>query len=281
MTRLADDHYFLTTSTSHEHHVHELHEYLLDVWWPDLDVNLTRVTEQWAAIVVAGPDALALLQKIETSPFAGEMQHLSMVTGSIMGIGARILRLSFSGEWAVEIYVPASHGARLWRQLRDLGAVPYGLDAMDALRIEKGYIGVGAEANGRSSPIDLGLPSGRNRSDYFIGKQGLQRLHAGNDHRLELVGLLADEPKFRLNEGAQLIDHAEDQGFGSSVGHITSAGYSPTLQRYVALALLRNGRSRKDGTLYVADPINGAATPALAHISSPVFYDPENARLRE
>lgn len=280
LTCMAPNHYFLTTSTSHEIHVHEHLEYLLDAWWPELEVNLTRVTDYWSAVAVAGPEARALLKKAGMPPSADDLQHMSFAPATIMGIEARIMRLSFSGEWACEIYVAASNGARLWRQLRNLGAVPYGLDAMDALRIEKGYIGVGAEADGRTSPVDLGLPSGIRRTEKFLGRDGLKRLHERSGDRLELVGLIAEDSSFCLNEGAQLVNQADEPGFGTIVGHLTSAAFSPTLQRYIALALLRNGRSQIDGTVNVMDPMRGANTPGSARVTLPLFYDPESARPR-
>jgi len=280
LTCMAPNHYFLTTSTSHESHVHEHLEYLLDAWWPELDVNLTRVTDYWAAVAVAGPEAQALLQEAGMSPSAADLQHMSFAPATIMEVQARIMRVSFSGEWACEIYVPASNGARLWRQLRELGATPYGLDAMDALRIEKGYIGVGAEADGRTSPLDLGLPSGIRRNEKFIGHDGLKRLHERAGDRLELVGLVAEDSSFRLNEGAQLINQADERGFGTIVGHVTSAAFSPTMQRSIALALLRNGRNRIDGNVNVTDPMRGARTSGSARVTLPLFYDPGNKRLR-
>jgi sarcosine oxidase subunit alpha len=151
---------------------------------------------------------------------------------------------------------------------------------MDALRIEKGYIGVGAEADGRTSPLDLGLPSGIKRTDKFIGRDGLKRLHERDGARLELVGLLAEDASFPLNEGAQLINQADERGFGTIVGHVTSAAFCPTMQRSIALALLRNGRNRIDGNVNVTDPMRGARTSGSARVTLPLFYDPGHKRLR-
>jgi sarcosine oxidase subunit alpha len=108
----------------------------------------------------------------------------------------------------------------------------------------------------------------------------MQRLHEKAVDRHELIGLVADDPSFPLNEGAQLIERARDTGFGTIIGHVTSAAFSPTLDRHVALALLRNGRNRVGDAVLVIDPMRGITTAQPARVAAPVFYDPENARVR-
>ncbi|MEX0707831.1 MAG: sarcosine oxidase subunit alpha family protein [Woeseia sp.] len=282
VTRLDESRYFLTTSTSHAAHVHEQLDYFLEICCAGMEVAVTCVTEYWAAIAVAGPRAPAVLQAVgvDCSPRIEQLPFMAVTTGTVAGIPARLLRISFSGEWACEIYVPARQSTHVWNELRRHGALPYGLEAMDTLRIEKGFIGVGAEANGRTTPIDLGFARMTGKTERHIGQYGLQRVHRNAGNRLELVGLLADDPGAAMNQGAQLLATQGQRGFGSSIGHVSSAAYSPTLGRHVALALLAGGRSRTGDSVYVADPLRGSKRDLRASVCAPCFYDPDGTRLQ-
>ena len=76
-------------------------------------------------------------------------------------IPARLFRMSYSGELAYEIHVPANHGRAMWEAVIAAGApfglMPYGTEAMSTLRIEKGHVVVGPEADGRTTADDLGM----------------------------------------------------------------------------------------------------------------------------
>lgn len=283
---LAPGHWLLTCSTSHAEEVREHFEFLLDGVWPELDVHLGAATEQWAAVAVAGPRARAWLTRLvqDTDRDFTALGHRQCATGTVTGLPARFLRVSFSGEYACEIHVPAGSGADLWRRLLAESAgetiTPYGLEAMDVLRIEKGYLAGGAEIDGRTCPFDLRLEKFLKRDRRFIGFHGLQRSALQRQDRLQLVGLLAADPKQTLREGAQILTTAEAQGFGAAVGHVTSAAFSPTLGRHVALALVRGGRARMDETVYLADPVRGVRKRQPATITMPVFYDPAGKRFK-
>lgn len=281
VTCLGEGRYFLTVSTSHAEQVHEHLEYFREFCCAELKVAVTCVTEYWGAVAVAGPRAAALLQQVDVrcAPGIGELSHMSATTGTVAGLPARLLRVSFSGEWACEIYVPARRISQIWRELLRLGAIPYGLEAMDVLRIEKGFISVGAEANGRTTPIDLGFARMVGKNTRYVGQHGLSRIHRNEINRLQLVGLIADDPSIALRQGSQLLANAGERGFGSSVGHISSAAFSPVLGRCIALALLQNGRSRMNEIVYVADPIRGSASDARATVCPPCFFDPDGKRL--
>lgn len=284
---LGPGHWLLTCSTSHANEVQEHLEFLLDVLWPELRVHLVTVTEQWAAAVVAGPRAKGWLQRLATThsgPAFMDLPHLCCAAGTAAGLPAQLLRVSFSGEYACEIYVRSGSGADLWRRLLAEGAAavitPYGLDAMDVLRIEKGYIAAGAEADGRTCPCDLGLGKLLKQDRRFVGYHGLQRPALQRQDRLQLVGLVSVEEKRPLREGAQLVATAQAKGFGAAIGHVTSAAFSPTLGRHVALALLQRGRARHGETVYVADPLRDGRRRHAATIADPVFVDPGGERRR-
>ena len=267
VTRLDEQHYFITTSSGHAEHILQHFEHLLDVAWPDLDVNLVNVTEQWAGIALAGPRSREILEHavVESEVRLDALPHMG-ACGAVLGkssISARLIRISFSGELAYEIYVPASRGAELWHMLtaddQSVTPVPYGMDAMDVLRIEKGFIVVGADADGRTTPQDVGFGRMISTAKRFVGQHALARPALSESGRLQLVGL-RPLSSGTLSEGAQLINAPGDRGFYKSVGHVSSAGFSPTLDRYVALALVRDGRSRMGDTIYSYDVARGVGS---------------------
>ena len=290
VTRLDQQHYFITTSTGHAEHVLQHLEFLLDVLWPELDVNLVAVTEQWAGVAVAGPASRKLLRQLadsdtevlESVPYMGYASIELEESGQC--IKARLLRISYSGEMAYEIYVPAHSATHVWELILNHGPgfdlQPYGMDAMDVLRIEKGFIVVGADADGRTTPMDIGMGAMLSKTKHFIGRHALTRPAMHESGRFQLVGLQAVNYQDGLFEGAQLTRLAGDRGYGASIGHISSAGFSPLLQRHVALALVRDGRKHLGQTIYSQDPARACPTPVGVTIVEPCAYDPEGARLR-
>jgi sarcosine oxidase subunit alpha len=287
ITRLADHRYFLTCTSGNADAVFQHLEYHLEVLRPDMDVTLCDETEQWAATAIAGPLSRQVMQTL--APVAAldneQFPHMGVLETSVAGIPARILRISFSGELAFEIYVPASSGAQLWDAIMavtDFGPVtPYGMDALEILRIEKGYIGMGTEADGRTTPADLGLARMLGKNTSFVGKVALQRPALDQADRLQLVGLVPLSPGAVLAEGAQVLAEPTATGAGCSIGHVSSAAHSVALGHHVALALVRGGRDRKGETVYLADPARGATTTVAARISKPCFYDQDGGRMRD
>ncbi|TGS59145.1 sarcosine oxidase subunit alpha, partial [Mesorhizobium sp. M3A.F.Ca.ET.201.01.1.1] len=124
-SRLAEDHYFLTTTTAKAGLVMQHLEFSRQVLFPDLDVQLTSATDQWAQFSIAGPNARKLLQDLvdpsedltnEGFPFMGAREV--KLRG---GVIARLFRISFSGEMAFEISVPARYGAAMAENLMIAG----------------------------------------------------------------------------------------------------------------------------------------------------------------
>ena len=165
-SRLGATHFLMTTTTVNAVTVMQHLERLLQIDWPDLDVFVASVTEQWAAAALAGPkarDVLAQITDIDVSnaafPFLAVREcNVRAANGQIP---ARLFRMSYSGELAYEIHVPANHGRAMWDAVIAAGApfglMPYGTEAMSTLRIEKGHVVVGAEADGRTTADDLGM----------------------------------------------------------------------------------------------------------------------------
>ena len=281
--RLAADRFHVTTTTGGAARVLALMEDYLQTEWPDLDVWLTSITEHWAVVALQGPRARrvleGLVEGIDIS--AKAMPHMSVATGHILGVPMRLFRVSFTGELGFEVNVPADYGPAVWDAILEAGKqhgiTPYGTQTMHVLRAEKGYIIVGQETDGTATPDDVGLTwaIGKTKPD-FVGKRSLRRPAMRSASRKQLVGLLTDNPNSLLEEGAQLLADPNQTAPVKPIGHVTSAYYSPTLGRTIALAMLAGGRDRTDGTVYVT---SAGREPVSAKVTTPVFYDPQGTHL--
>jgi sarcosine oxidase subunit alpha len=282
IARIAKDRYHVTTTTGGAARVFGMMEDYLQTEWPDLRCWLTSTTEQWAVIAVQGPrarDVLApLVSEVDLSPAA--LPHLAVVPGRICGVPMRLFRMSFTGELGYEINVPADYGQPVWDAVyasgQPHGIAPYGTESMHVMRAEKGYIIVGQETDGTVTPDDAGLgwAIAKNKPD-FVGKRSLMRATMSAPDRKQLVGLLTVDPKVVLEEGAQVVATRGQKPPMQLIGHVTSSYYSAVLGRSIALGMVRGGRARIGQTLYVPMPEGDIA----AQVTSPVFYDPEGARL--
>jgi sarcosine oxidase subunit alpha len=282
-THLAKHHFLMTTTTANAAKVMVHLEYLLQVVWPELEVHLTSVTEQWAAMALAGPNSRAVLTHLtDCEVDNAALPYMGYLETRIAGIPARIFRISFSGELAYEINVPADYGTALWQALLEAGRpyqiVPYGTEAMAVLRIEKGHV-AGMELDGRTTPDDLGLGRMLHAKKDYVGKRSLERPSLSSPGRKQLVGLLATDDMLHIPRGAQLIaDDAKHPRPCRILGHVTSTCYSPVLKRSIALALLAGGRSRIGETLYATSPLSNTTAPV--EIVHHVFIDSDAKRLR-
>ena len=282
IARLAPGRFHVTTTTGGAARVLAMMEDYRQTEWPDLKVWLTSVTEQWAVIAVQGPKAREVLAPIATGiDLSGTaLPHMAVAEGVVAGVPALVFRVSFTGELGYEINVPASKGHLVWNAVAESGKAQgitlYGTETMHVLRAEKGYIIVGQDADGTATPDDVGLSwaIGKKKPD-FVGKRSIARASMNAPGRKQLVGLRTNDPKVVLEEGAQLVETAGQKTPVKTIGHVTSSYASPTLGHSVALAMLSGGPARTGSTVYVAMPGGDIAVT----VTSPVFYDPEGARL--
>jgi len=277
VARLADDHFLMTASSGHAERVLRW----LDQWhqleWP-LDLVIQDVTAQWAVLTLAGPRARAVLSRadcdVDLSPDA--FPHNAIRTGHLAGQPVRIQRVSFTGEQSYEIAIFADFADALAAWLAECGAgeglIPFGLEALDILRLEKGYIHVGSDTDSRTQPGDIGWGKGiaRKQSD-FLGKRSLLHASATAPDRAQLVGLQPVDPAAIVPIGAHVIggDPFPSQGI------VTSSAFSPTLGRGLALGLLEGGRARMGETVRLWS--EGREWPAT--VSPICAFDPEGSRL--
>jgi sarcosine oxidase, subunit alpha len=144
------------------------------------------------------------------------------------------------------------------------------------LRAEKGYIIVGQDTDGTVTPYDAGMAGmiGKAKPD-FVGKRSLGRPDLVAPDRKQIVGLLTDDPRAVLEEGAQITAEATPARGTHALGHVTSSYWSEVLGRSIAMAVLEGGRARMGETIHIPMPSSAIA----AKVTKPVFYDPEGARL--
>jgi len=279
--RLGEHHYLMHTTTGGAARVMAWLERWLQTEWPDLKVYLTSVTDHWATTAVAGPKSRALLRKLcpDVDFDDGAFPFMSAREGTVAGVKARILRISFSGERSYEVNVPAEHGLRVWQAIQDAGAefgiTPYGTETMHVLRAEKGFIIVGQDTDGSVTPVDLGMGAMVAKTKDCLGKRSLARSDTARPDRKQLVGLLTDDARFVLPEGAQVLAGEPGAVPTPMAGHVTSSYASPTLGRSIALALVRGGQARLGERVHVAMRDGRSVT---ATIASPVFFDPQQER---
>lgn len=280
--RLADDRFFVTTTTGNAAAVLAWFEEWLQTEWTDLRVFCTSVTDHWSTIAVAGPLSRRVVGRVapdldvsqEAFPF------MTWRDATVAGAPGWISRVSFSGELAYEINVPAWYAVAVWEALvaagGEYGITPYGTETMHVLRAEKGLIIVGQETDGQITPLDLGMDwVVSKKKEHFVGKRSLSRPDLTRPDRRQLVGLLPTDGDTLIPEGAQLVDTPEPTAHPIRMtGHVTSSYYSAALDRTFALALVNGGRDRVGETVYA--PSREQAIPAT--VTEPVFYDKEGAR---
>ena len=279
-SRLAPEHFLVTTTTANAAATLEHMEFHLQAVWPQFQVLLTDVGDQWAQFAVAGPRSrevvAAVVAGLELSNEAFPFMAASVAT--IAGVAGRVFRISFSGELAYELAVPARHALAVWSAVleagKPFGIAPYGLDALNTLRIEKGHV-TAAELNGNTSADDLGMQRMLKKHDDFIGRALAQRPGLAAPERLQLVGVRPLARAHRLRNGLQLV---APEARTTSLGYVTSSTPSVESDGWVGLALVAGGRRRLGQRLIGTSPVHDEAIEI--EIVSPHMLDPENLRVR-
>jgi methylglutamate dehydrogenase subunit C len=280
--RFSESTWFLTTTTAQAGEVMSRLEFLLQTAWPNLRVHVVSVTDRWAGMSVAGPKSREVL----TLAFPGldfsnqALPHMGVCQHEVDGIPVRVARLSFSGELAYEVYVPADRGTAMWERFLEcgssLGIKPYGLEALASLRIEKGHV-AGLELDHRNTLDDLGLGKLASQKKVFVGRELRQRPDLLAPDRWSLVGLECLDPDAKLRGGSILF--AKDEPIeGHGRGYITSVTWSTVLQKTIALALYSGGLRHEGQEIICAYPLRNEQV--RARIVSPMFIDPSGERMR-
>ena len=230
-----------------------------------MDVRMINQTYTLGAINVTGPLASELLER---AGMREPMRFMRFADLEIAGVPCRVYRLSFTGEASYELHHPAERSVELWSALMDLGSdmgiYPHGLEALTALRLEKGHVIVGQDTDYDSTPRRIHHEwMCKLDKEYFIGKASVERTN-----RIELDKMLVG---FEIEEGA-CREGAVIWNGDEFAGHVTSAAWSFALNKGIALGWL----DYFDGELPETVTINGMTAK---RVDVP-FYDKEAARAR-
>jgi len=280
-TRLAENHFYMTTTTAQAGEVMSWLEYLLQMHWTDLKVQVCSLTDEWAGMAVSGPKSREALQLAfpDADVSNANLPYMGCLDILHEGVRVRLLRLSFSGELAYEIHLPADHAIPLWEHIlkaaEPLGIKPYGLEALASLRIEKGHV-AGLELDHRNTLDDLGLGKMAGKEKAYVGKELRFREKYQAPGRWSLVGIELMESGKKLRGGSILFS-ATDEIKGHGRGYITSVTWSTELNKFIALGLYQGGLKHEGEDIVCAFPLKNEQV--RARIVSPHFIDRQGIRL--
>ena len=273
VTRLAEDRYFVTTSTASVEAIEEWFK-----WWmagSDGCAHVTNITSGYGVINVAGPRAretLAKLTDVDLSPKA--FRYMRAREGSVAGVPTLMLRIGFVGETGWELHFPAEYGEHVWDALMEAGSefgiAPFGTETQRVLRLEKMHIIPNQDTDMVSNPLDAGMKwVVRMDKDDFIGRGGLA---AAMDRpaRSLLVG-------FVMNDGTVPHDGDAVVSDMAPVGRVTSSRLSPTMGKGFGYCWVPADLAKQGTTIHIRT--DGVVSPA--EVRTEPFYDPEGKRLRE
>ncbi|MBA4323555.1 MAG: sarcosine oxidase subunit alpha, partial [Rhodobacter sp.] len=274
--RLGEGHYLMTTTTAAAGLVMRHLDFVHQAFCADWQVRFISVTEAWAQFAVAGPKARALVNSFLEQPV--ELPFMGVAPVRVGGVDGRLFRISFSGEEGYELAVPTRYGEALFRDLvaraETMGGGPYGMEALNVLRIEKGFI-THAEIHGRVTAHDIGMEKMVAARKDCIGKAAATRPGMWGPEREQLVGLKASTP---ISAGAHLFVPGTEVHRETDQGYVTSICWSPTEGAWLGLAFLKNGRARLGEKVRLVDHLRGL--DVICEVCHPVFHDPQGEKLR-
>jgi sarcosine oxidase, subunit alpha len=279
VARLGPQHYWVNTTSAGIERTTAAFEEWLQCEYTEMRVLVTPVTSRWGNVTVAGPRAWDWLASVGFDPALApsSMKHMTMRESTLDGVALRVLRASFSGELGYEINLPADHVQglleRLWARAEEFAATPYGIEALEILRTEKGFIHIGTDTDGTTLPQDIGFARSLERKPAnFVGRRSLLRPAARDPDRFQLVALSPLDGRTLLPVGAQIAAAAPPT---QTEGHVTSSYWSPELERPVALGMLARGTQRLGEKIR----IHHLGQVIDAEVVKAPFIDPKGDRL--
>ncbi|MGH6613356.1 2Fe-2S iron-sulfur cluster-binding protein [Sphingomonas sp.] len=279
--RIAEDHFLVGTTSGHASAAADMLQEWLQCEWPHLEVLTENVTTGWAVMNVAGPKARDVLSELGTDIdlASASFPHMAYREGKVGGVRARVQRVSFTGELSYEVAVPWGYGAALWDALLRAGCkyqiTPFGVEALMAMRIEKGFLHVGSDTDGTTLPQDVGFGAvvAKKASD-FVGRRSTTRPDGLRTDRRQLIGVEVTDGKGVINAGAHVLPADAREPCGTE-GWVTSTVLSPTLGRPLAMALVRQGQARIGEAVRLWD----MGEWREGRLTDPRFHDPEGGKL--
>lgn len=282
--RMSENHFVMTTTTANAVLVYSNMEFARQCLFPDMDVHLISTTDQWAQFAVAGPNARAVMAKIVDKVDMSNDGFPFMACADVTvcgGTPGRLFRISFSGEIAYEIAVPARYGDALIREIMDAGAefdiTPYGTEALGVMRVEKGHV-TGAELDGRITAFNVNMNGMVSVKKDSIGATLSRREMMVAENQVRLVGVKPVDKSDTLSAGAHFVAPDTAPTTQNDLGWISSVCYSPHFEQHIGLGFLKGGHKRHGEIIRAWDGVRG--TDVDVEIVSPHMYDPEGGLQR-
>ena len=281
--RLAENHYLMTTTTAAAGQVMRHLDFVHQCIYPEWDLSFISVTEQWAQFAIAGPKSQELINAVLDQPITSDtFPFMSCASVGVLGEVGRLFRISFSGEHGYEIAVPSRYGESLFRLLvsraEEIGGGPYGMEALNVLRLEKGFI-THAEIHGRVTAFDLGMERMVSDKKDCIGKKSAARPGLRDNEREQLIAIKPVGSIKQIVAGAHLFDLNDAPIRQNDKGYVTSVGFSPTFGHFLGLAFLKNGQERLGDRIKMVDHLRDIETEC--EVVNTVSFDPKGDRLRD
>ena len=259
----ADDHYWVFTNST------EFGDFLAG-HTAGLDYAIENRTLQMPVISVQGPRSREILQGLTDADLSA-LRYFRFLPQrqTVAGVPVWVLRTGYSGEIGFELIPDADRAVELWQALERVGVTPFGLDAVEMLRVEAGLIMVGVEFSGGDvSPYDLSLDrSVMLGSDAdFVGRAALAAVAADPPNRLKTLVVQGDTaPEY----GAEVF--RGDEVVGTCTSPVTSPRFG-----VIGLAVLRTDQAVNGNVLEVA--VEGGRVKAT--VAEPSILDPDKHRPR-
>jgi aminomethyltransferase len=259
---------------------------------------VTDLSGAVALLSVQGPRSQDFLASVVEGAALDELRFFRFTAARINETELILSRSGYTGELGYELYTPAEESAALWEFLlargREFGLRPYGVAAMQSLRIEKAFPLAGPDIDGSQSPFEVGLHRWiRFDKRDFVGRDALLR-RQDEGLRERWVGLVlegelpantgdaiysvADVPAFRARQrsGSEAGEPFDEAAAGAPVGRVTSSARGYTVGQTLALGYVSTSHSWVGARLIIV--VGGR--PVLATVASTPFFDPEGLRLR-
>jgi len=271
------------------------------LWFSDcafgMDVTITDVSQDLAALSLQGPNARRILSKSAAGSMVDDLGFFRMGKTRIGGLEVSITRTGYTGDLGYEIWVDAAYATQLWDAImhagKNFGIMPAGLVAMDITRIEAGFLLVDIEYKSsrrtlipsqNASPFELGLGWAVNlKKSAFVGRKALlKEKQIGADWGyvgLELDWVALEKMFDDVGLPPQVVGRASRDALpvyknGEQVGQATSSTFSPILKKYLALGQLKKKYAHVGTKVDVEVTIEYARKKVSAEVVKMPFFDP-------
>lgn len=267
-----------------------------------LQVELEDVSERFAALALQGPTSRDILKRVADTDI-DRVNFFRFTSANLSGIPAIVSRTGYTGDLGYEIWIPAERAEPLWDLLmavgRPYGLVPAGMLALDMARLEAGFVLIEVDYTSaekaltpaqKFSPFEIGLGWTVNlEKDSFVGRAALRAEQERGSLR-HLVGLEINWEEFeRLFDEAGLPTQVPTAAWrsrvplfrdGRQVGRATTGCWSPTVKKYIALAIVHHDYATPGSPLKVEVAVEDEKKWVGAKVVRLPFFDPERKRAR-